>query len=157
MREDILEGQAEQLAALVGSVMRAIFTFDDDDPTMDLPVAQLRVCNMLSDGSRTISALARELGTTVSAATQIADRLESAGMVERLPGTQDRRTRNLQLTDHGAQLVESRRQRRVRRAAEVLGALSPAMRVRVLSALRALLQASPAARADASAIQQVEA
>ena len=56
----------------------AIFTLDDRDPTMELPVAQLRVCTLLDPGPRTISDLAKELGITVSAVTQLADRLDIA-------------------------------------------------------------------------------
>jgi DNA-binding MarR family transcriptional regulator len=109
---------------------------------MDLPVAQLRVCNSLADGPRTICGLAKELATTASAATQIADRLESAGLVERVPGIHDRRVKNLRLTCRGASLLRLRNERRGRRAAQVLSKLSPATRRNVLSALRALLEAS---------------
>lgn len=142
MTDGPLSEQAAQLADLLSRLMRAVFTLDASDPTMDLPVAQLRVCNLLNDGPRTISALAREMSITVSAVTQIADRLESAAFVERLAGTQDRRTRNLQLTDHGTDLLRVRRDRRVRRAHEVLGELAPGTRTQVLEALHALLDAS---------------
>ena len=40
--------------------------------------SQLRICNLLDEGPRAVSALARELSIAVSAVTQIADRLESA-------------------------------------------------------------------------------
>jgi len=139
---DALGRQAAELASLLSRLVRSISTFDENDPTMHLPIAQLRVCNILSDGPLTISALARELGTTVSAATQIADRLEATGTVERVPGQHDRRTKSLRLTDQGTTLLRGRRQRRETRAAAVLGEMSPAMRARVLETLRDLLVAS---------------
>ena len=45
----------------------------------ELPLAQLRVCGVLCDGPRPMSAVSRELGVSLSAMTQIADRLERAG------------------------------------------------------------------------------
>lgn len=134
--------QASDLTNLLPRLMRAIFTLDGNDPTMELPVAQLRVCNLLDEGPRTISALARELSITVSAVTQIADRLEAADLVERLAGKKDRRTRNLRLTGRGAEVLRFRRQRRVRRALKVLSELTPTDRAKALKALFALLAAS---------------
>jgi len=142
MTNSLLGQQAAELTNALSRLMRAIFTLDSDDPTMELPVAQLRACNLLSEGPRTISRLARDLGITVSAVTQIADRLEAARMAARLPGTRDRRTRTLRLTDHGERVLRSRRQQRVSRASEVLSELSPPARRNVLKALSALLDAS---------------
>ena len=143
MTDDLLPKQAEELTDLLPRVMRAIFTLDANDPTIDLPVAQLRLCNVLhEEGARTISVLARELQITVSAVTQLADRLESAGMVQRLAGKEDRRTRSLRLTARGADMLRARRRGRVRRAMEVLGELAPTDRARVLGSLLALLAAS---------------
>jgi DNA-binding MarR family transcriptional regulator len=93
--------------------------------------------------------------------TQIADRLESAGLVERLAGNKDRRTRNLQLTGRGAEMLSIRRQRRVRRVLEVLKELSPADRVKVVEALTTLLaacaNASPAAEGETARAQPLPA
>jgi DNA-binding MarR family transcriptional regulator len=141
MTTEALAEQGGQLTDLVSRLLRTVFILRDDDPTIHLPVAQLRVCNLLADGPRTISALAREMQVTVSAVTQIADRLESASLVERVPGKRDRRTRHLRLTHHGMEALRVRRAQRVQRACEVLRTLNPAARVRVLRALRALLKA----------------
>jgi DNA-binding MarR family transcriptional regulator len=144
MTRDALGQQAAELTRLMPQLMRSVFTLDESDPAIDLTVAQLRVCSILNDGRLTVSGLARELGTSVSAVTQIADRLESSGMVERLAGTQDRRTRSLRLTDHGTGLLRAREGRRVRRAHQVLRELSPATRKRVLNALHVLIEACSA-------------
>lgn len=50
------------------------------------------------DGPQTISALARVLGMTPASATELADRLERAGLVERRPHPTDRRKRLLHPT-----------------------------------------------------------
>ena len=139
-----LAAQAAQLDNLMPRLIRRLFALNLDDPIAKLPLAQLRVCAILSDGSRTISGLAKELAISVSAATQVADRLEAAGIVERIPGVKDRRMRNLQLTDHGARITRARKRRRVRRAAAILAELPPAKREAVLRALMDLLRASGA-------------
>src|SRR5207244_6692444 len=78
---------------------------------------------------------------------QIADRLERAGFVERVAGQDDRRMKKLQLTPHGADVMRSRRETRVRRAAAALELLPPAARAEVLEALNVLLDAGLAAAA----------
>ena len=140
-----LAAQAAQLQDLMPRLVRRLFGLEPGDPAMELPVAQLRVCAILSDGSRTVSCLARELSISASATTQIADRLESAGFVERVAELRDRRVRRLRLTDRGAKMMRARRQRRVRQAAAVLAELSPTRREAALRALRDLLEASDAA------------
>src|SRR5438132_7253453 len=142
MSENTLLTQAAQLECLLPKLMRRLFTLDANHPAMELPLAQLRVCTLLQAGPRTISALSEELGISVSAVTQIADRLERVGFVERLVEPDDRRIKQLQLTPSGAGVMRSRRELRVRRAADALHHLSPEMREAVLHALRALVEAS---------------
>ena len=147
MTDEELVEQAKQLDSLMPKLMRRLSTLDLRDPTAQLPLAQLRVCGILNDGSLTISALANELNISVSAATQLADRLEVARLVERVTGLQDRRVKELRLTDHGRRLMRSRRQRRIRRAMRMLVQLDPAMREALVSALQELLDARRAAPA----------
>jgi len=151
MNDDGLIKQGGQLEYLVPKLMRSLFTLDPEDPAMDLPVAQLRVCAILSNGPLAISALARELNTSVSAGTQIADRLESSGLVERIPGRRDRRIKNLRLTERGADLIRDRRKRRVRRAVQVLRRMSPAARARAIQGIRTLLAATAASAPETAA------
>jgi DNA-binding MarR family transcriptional regulator len=160
MSDNDLAGQAAQLELLMPRVMRQLSRLDLQNPTTHLPQAQLRVCAILADGSLTISVLAREIGVSVSAATQLADRLESADLVERVPGTRDRRRKQLRLTDNGRKLMRSRRQRRIRRAGQMLAQLSPDRRAALLAALEELLHAGRAAptagdsRAPAAELQR---
>lgn len=61
---------------------------------------------ILSEGDRTMSAVAGELGLTSAGLTTLADRLEARGWVERYRVTGDRRKIYLRLTEAGRALVE---------------------------------------------------
>jgi len=147
MTERALAEQAERLVWLLPRVFRLIFRHDPGDPATELPAAQLRVCAVLSEGPLAITALARELGTSASAATQLADRLEASGLVARGAEPADRRVKHLALTPHGDDVMRRRRERRVQRAAEVLAQLSPEARAEVLAALARLADAGLAVAA----------
>src|SRR5262245_55471890 len=99
--ESITE-DATQLECLLPAVARRLFTLDE---ASEMPVAQLRVCSILQSGPRSMSSLSEELNISVSAVTQIADRLEKAGLVERVAESGDRRLRNLRLTETGQGLM----------------------------------------------------
>ncbi len=133
-----LDADAERFMRLLRALIRQIYALDPEDPTTELPVAQLRVSGLLSEGPRTVSALAKELGISVSAITQVADRLEAAGLVERAVNEEDRRVRTLALTPHGSELTRRRRERRRQSARERLATLQPADRQAVLVALQTL-------------------
>src|SRR5438128_8143690 len=90
------EEQAAQLECLLPKLMRRLFTLQD--AVSQLPLAQLRLCTILQGGPRPMSVLGEELSISVSAVTQIADRLERAGLVERVSEAEDRRMRRLRLT-----------------------------------------------------------
>jgi DNA-binding MarR family transcriptional regulator len=109
-----------------------------DDSTSDLPLRQLRVCTALVDGPRTMSQLGRELRVSLSAMTQIADRLERSGLVTRVADDADRRVRCLQLTPRGQRAMRAREGRRVARIGEILEKLSSAERVQIAAALQTL-------------------
>jgi DNA-binding MarR family transcriptional regulator len=149
--DPLLCQQAAELETLLPTLMRRLFTLDRDNPVYDLPVAQLRVCTLLQSGPRPLSNLSQDLYISVSAMTQIADRLERAGMVERVSGAEDRRVRLLQLSALGLERMQSRRAFRIDRAQEALLQLSEEERHAILEAVHLLLDA---ATATASATQQ---
>ena len=135
--------QARTTATLLPNVMRQLFTFKRDRAA-DLPLAQLRVCGILSGGPRPMSKLSRELRVSLSAMTQIADRLERAHLVKRVAGGSDRRIKCLQLTRQGATIMRRREEARIERLVEVLGRLSPQSRQEVVGVLETLLTACTA-------------
>ena len=91
-----------------------------------------------------MSALSRALGVSLSALTQIADRLERARLVKRVAEENDRRVRCLQLTPRGETMMRKRRKERVLRAFAVLQRLSPPQRELVRTSLEILVNACSA-------------
>lgn len=71
-----------------------------------------------------MSDISRELGLSPSAMTQVSDRLERRGLIERIFQDEDRRVRKLRLTRKGQQLVRSREQKQLRRIAAALNTLT---------------------------------
>lgn len=142
MSEKILREQGEAVVTMLSSLMRGLFTLTADDPAMELPGAQLRMCTVLREGPKTMSALSNEMNITHSAVTQIADRLERAGMVERLSESDDRRCKKLSLNPRGIEVMEARRERRVLHTIRVLESLPAEERAAAVSALSVLLEAS---------------
>lgn len=141
MENPIKLEEASQIAALLPALMRRLFTLDDD-LAMNLPLAQLRVCAILCDGRRQMTALSRELGVSLSAMTQIADRLDRAKLVSRIADQSDRRIRSLQLTPLGEKMMQSRQNSRIQSVSAVLDKLSAGARREILAALEMLLKAS---------------
>ena len=138
--------EAVALAALLPSLMRQLFTVDHDDVAADLPLAQLRACASLQDGPLPMSVLSRELGVTLSAMTQLADRLERADLVRREAEEKDRRVRCLQLTPRAEKIMRRHGDSRIRSVSAVLSHLSPDERKGILAALETLMKASAAAK-----------
>lgn len=133
-------GQAEAVAALLLGLARQLFRLDGN-PAAELPLAQVRVCGLLYDGPQSMSALARELGVSLSAMTQIADRLERARLVKREAHGSDRRVRWLQLTPRGEKMMRVGEDARVQRVSAVLEQLSAKERRQVLGTLESLMSA----------------
>src|SRR5436190_11096387 len=72
--DTVVHDQARELTSLFVSLTRQLFVLDDF--VAEMPLRQLRVCVLLYDEPRSMSVLSRELGVSLSAMTQIADRLE---------------------------------------------------------------------------------
>ncbi len=115
--------------------------FGGDDHIAELPLRQLRVCAILYGGAKTMSELSRQLGVSLSAMTQIADRLERAHLVKRSFEGTDRRVRCLQLTARGQRIMRLREDARTHRVSQVLRRLSAGEQVSVIGALEVLLRA----------------
>lgn len=140
MGETIKSRQAKGIVSLLPTLMRMLSAFDDD-PAAELPLAQLRLCNILYAGPCSMSALSREFGVSLSAMTRIADRLESARLVKRVAVGNDRRVRHLQLTPRGKTIMRQREAARVRSMSAVLRHLPRSRRKDVQNALEMLMNA----------------
>jgi DNA-binding MarR family transcriptional regulator len=141
MTEDVHE-QAMRLECLLPMTMARLFRLDKDHPLAEMPLAQLRVCVYLQGGPRTMSAIGEEYKISVSAVTQMADRLERGDFVERVVDTDDRRQKMLRLTEYGAKVMRSRRETRVGRVHETLKRLSPEQRATLIESIAAFSQAA---------------
>lgn len=156
MGETSIIDQARAIAVLLPGLMRRLAA-PDDDLTANLPLAQLRLCAILYGGPRPMSALSRGLGVSLSALTQIADRLERAGLVCRVACGSDRRVRNLRLTDRGEGLMRLREETRIQRVLAVLEHLPPKAREEALGALETLMRTCAAIHGEDAASQGMEA
>lgn len=143
-KHEPLARQAQRLERLMPEIARNLFALDPENPALDLPISQLRVCSMLSDGPLSLGALGERLGVSPSAVSQLADRLERAGYVERVLEADDRRVRRLRLSERGEAMMRDRRAERTRHAEAALSRLCPETRAALLAHLEALLAASAA-------------
>jgi len=137
-----MELQAKRLESMLPVLMARLFRLDPDHPLAEMPLAQLRICVYLQAGPQSMSTISEEFKTSVSAVTQMADRLERGGFVERVVGSDDRRQKILRLTEYGAQVMRSRREMRVGRLLETLQKLSPEMRTTLIEAIEAFREAA---------------
>src|SRR5258708_38627016 len=97
--------QTAAVHAALRTVVRNLLGVDDS--MMDLPLRQFKVCLTLYRQSRSMSEISRELKLSPSAVTQVSDRLERRGLIERIFQDEDRRVRILRLTRKGQQLRPS--------------------------------------------------
>lgn len=134
---------AVRLESLLPTVMRVLFRHDGDEPLVELSVAQMRMMRLLYARDRMPGEVSTELGLTPSAVTQIANRLEKSGLIERRSDPTDRRVRLIGLSEDGRQKMRQRQAYRVSRAEGVLVALSDAHRRALVEALEDLVEAAP--------------
>jgi DNA-binding MarR family transcriptional regulator len=85
-----------------------------------------------------LAELAAEEGISPPALSGYVDRLERAGLLERVRSTEDRRRVGLRITDDGAKLMRRIRARRTTLLAERLSALAPAELEAIGAAIPAL-------------------
>jgi MarR family 2-MHQ and catechol resistance regulon transcriptional repressor len=123
-------------------VMRALFAADPKDPLVELQIAQLRMMRVLFLGDRTVSDLSEEFNLSMSACTQMVNRLESLGLVDRRGDVDDRRIRHIGLTDDGLMKMQARHKRRVERAEKLLSSLTDEARQEIRRALEILVEAA---------------
>jgi DNA-binding MarR family transcriptional regulator len=138
--------QAQTMVTLLIELLRQLAAGADEDPAVELPLAQLRVCLVLYQGPQPMSSLGRELAVSLSGMTQLADRLERAQLVKRIARGDDRRVRCLQLTERGEKMMRCHEEVRVRRIATALEHLSPDARNGVTNALQTMIQACMATK-----------
>ncbi|HWD41674.1 MAG TPA: MarR family transcriptional regulator [Fimbriimonas sp.] len=133
--------RAARIECLLPRLMRLIYRSTEDTMLVQLPLAQIRIVRLLYAGSRTVTSLGEELGLTASAVTQMANRLQDAGLVARVEDSEDRRVKHLALTEKAQELMKARQDRRVGRMNAVLDHISKERQVAIVEALEDMLQA----------------
>lgn len=130
--------ESDEVHLALRTIVRSLLSVDDS--MMDLPLRQLKVCLTLFRHSRSMSEIGRELNLSPSAVTQVSDRLERRGLIERVFQDEDRRVRKLRLTRKGQQLVRSRERKQLRRIGTALDTLTPNELGQVMTGLKTLAQ-----------------
>ena len=97
---------------------------------------------LLGNKSWTPSSLGEELGLSVSAVTQMANRLDAIGLLARNEDPTDRRVKNLTLTPLGLELMRKRQERRVLLLETVLVHMPEKRQGEFIDLLEELLHAS---------------
>jgi DNA-binding MarR family transcriptional regulator len=104
-----------------------------------VPPAQLRaLLAIAATGPVSLTALARRLRASTSAASRLCDRLQQTGLIARNPGQPDRRGVLLSVTPAGGSLAAWVREKRQATLAAILAAMTPAGRQALIDGLREL-------------------
>jgi DNA-binding MarR family transcriptional regulator len=105
----------------------------------DITPGHLRALRVLQHhGTLRLSALSDHLHIAARSATEVADALESRGLVRRRPDPADRRATLVELTEHGASVLGAIRAARGTEAERLFGRLSPTDRAHLARILRKL-------------------
>lgn len=92
----------------------------------ELTPTKLRALDVLArSGGLRVGELADAMGVDETSATRLADRLQSAGLIERRRAPEDRRVAIVVLTLHGQELAEAAAEQRRRFFEDVLASLAP--------------------------------
>jgi DNA-binding MarR family transcriptional regulator len=89
------------------------------------------------DGA-TVTTIAHELGLTIGSTSQLIDRLEVDGLVQRVDDESDRRVRRIYLNDRGTYLINQLKSLRMRQMEELLSNLPHDLVVQLSTTLTAV-------------------
>ena len=133
-----------ELESLMPRLTRAVFPQDGANPLTQLPVGQVRMLRLLDGEAKLrVTHIASELRMTPSAVTQMGNRLEQLGLVERLDVAEDGRGRFLAISEIGRIALEERRRVRVEQAALILKDTHEETLEAFITALKSVLDQIP--------------
>jgi DNA-binding MarR family transcriptional regulator len=138
--ETLPEASDETLPEAFSSVARRLReTSREALAPWDITPSHLRALRVLSrHGPMRLSELSEHLHIAPRSTTEVVDGLESRGLVERRPDPGDRRATLVELTEHGASVLDAIRAVRGTEAERVFDRLSPADRADLTRILRKL-------------------
>jgi DNA-binding MarR family transcriptional regulator len=133
-------GSDETLSEAFSSVARRLReTSHDFLAPWDISPSQLRALRVLMrHGAMRLSDLSGHLRIAPRSATEVVDGLEARGLVERRPDPGDRRATLVEVTEHGASVLEAIRVARGTEAERAFDRLSPTDRAHLARILRKL-------------------
>lgn len=97
---------------------------------------------LVHSGSTSVSEIGEQLGVTNAAASQAVDRLVGLGLIERTEDPEDRRTKQLALTQKGHATIEKGIEARSKWIEGLTNALNPEQQKMIISALTLLTEAA---------------
>ena len=151
---DAPEQSAEPgLAAGVTAVLEGLIgLFRSLSPSDGLSLtAAATLATLDRSGPCRLTALAAHEGVTQPAMTQLVDRLQGAGLLDRVPDPSDGRVVQVRITGEGRALLARRRAVRAERVAELLMRLSPGEQALLTAALPAMEALANAQRPEGRA------
>jgi DNA-binding MarR family transcriptional regulator len=109
------------------------------NPQDDISLTAVSTLRTLEQhGPHRLSDLAAKEGVTQPAMTQLVSRLERDGLARRCADPTDGRVVVVRIADAGRERLLARREARVRKLSELMGALAPEERTAIVAALPAL-------------------
>ena len=131
---------AEPLSEAFWAVARQLREMSQESlAPWDITPAHLRALRVLKrHGSMRLSELSEHLRIAPRSTTEVADALESRGLIERRPDPRDRRATLVEVTAHGAEVLDAIRAARGTEAERVFGRLSQTDRAHLARILRKL-------------------
>ncbi len=128
----------QELAGRYRDILRqAVFLVRSMDAEGELSIGHLSTLNMVAAEPLRVGAIARNAGIKVPSATEQIIKLESAGLVERVPDPADARGVLVRLTDRGQEAREAANTRRN-------GSMAQALQTLTSEEQRAIAEALPA-------------
>jgi DNA-binding MarR family transcriptional regulator len=115
----------ENMVRILPLLHKRLLRMDLGGVTGNLTRLHLAIMGMLSEGSLTVSELARMSSMPKSQITHLIDKLVKLGVLERRLDAKDRRVINLALTDHGGVLLGELKQKVKQNIKDKLSGLTP--------------------------------
>ncbi len=132
---------AHALQDWIGELMRnsmcSLLLYMKDN---ELSMSQVGALFQISHGKSNVSDLGEGLGITIAAASQMIERLVQQGLVVRVEDPQDRRAKQLALTEKGRRIVQGSVHTRLDWLQHLVAGLSEREREQVAAALRLMTE-----------------
>ncbi len=133
--ESLTDLLQESIATFMHRSLRSMILYMKDN---ELSMSQIGALFQINGGHSNVSDLGQGLGITIAAASQVIERLVQQGLIVRLEDPEDRRAKQLELTEKGRRMLKASVQARHGWLEHLAESLSPAEREQVASALKLL-------------------